>query len=270
MRPPALCNLLLVTELLLLAGGQAASAQQLRGRVEDASSRSSIAVVEVVLLAQSGRVLARTQTDSAGVFVFVWRGSDQVRLEARRIGFETTTTAFFAVEPDEVLTASVLLSAKPITIDPLIITSRSRIDEALSYAAGIERRRRGGIGHFITRDQIRASSFSEIAQILRTVPGVTLRADQSSNALFAFSSSNASTGMSTAAGRGRGSGTAACPMTIFLNGRIHRNPLEGVNLLAAFEVEAIEVYRNMTEVPSEFSGSHARCGVIAIWSARRL
>jgi hypothetical protein len=59
-------------------------------------------------------------------------------------------------------------------------------------------------------------------------------------------------------------------MTIFLNGRIHRNPMEGLNVLAAWEVEAIEVYRNMTEVPSEFSGSHARCGVIAIWSARRL
>ncbi|MEX2281001.1 MAG: carboxypeptidase-like regulatory domain-containing protein, partial [Gemmatimonadota bacterium] len=129
MRASALGNLLLVTELLLLAGGQAASAQLLRGRVQDAGSRASIAVVDVALLTESGRVLARTQTDSTGAFVISWRNPDKVRLEARRIGFETTTTAFFVVDPEEVLTASVLLSAKPITVDPLIITSPSRVDE---------------------------------------------------------------------------------------------------------------------------------------------
>ncbi len=270
MRTSALGKLPLFSVLaVVLAGGSATSAQTLRGRVEDAGSRAGIPVAEIVLLADDGRILARTQSDSAGAFVLTWRDAEKVRLQARRIGYEPTTTSTFVVQAGEVLTASVLLSVRPIEVDPLIIASRTRADERLSYGAGIDRRRNAGIGHFISREQIRASNSAEIAQVLRMVPGVRLRTDQNTSSVFAFSSSNAGSGMSTAGGRGS-SGTAQCPMTIFLNGRIHRNPMEGVNILATWEIEAIEVYRNMTEVPSEFSGSLARCGVIAIWSARRL
>lgn len=269
MRASALCNYLVFVELAAALGGlQAASAQTLRGRVEDAASRAGISVVEIVLLAENGRVLGRTQTDSTGAFLINWRDAARVKVQATRVGYQTTITPLFTVQAAETLTASVLLSGAPIAVEPLIITDRSIADPRSSYAAGIERRRRSGIGHFFTRDQIRAANSSEVAGLLRSVPGVTLRADQNSNALLAFSGSNASSGMGSNA-RGQ-TITTVCPMTIFLNGRIHRNPMEGVNILATWEIEAIEVYRNMTEVPSEFSGSHARCGVIAIWSARRL
>ena len=139
MRASALCNHLLILELAAaVAGLQAASAQTLRGRVEDAASRASISIVEIVLLTDNGRVLGRTQTDSVGTFLINWRDAAPVKLQASRVGYQTTTTPLFTVQADEVLTASVLLSATPIEVEPLSITNRSKTDPLSSCAAGMD------------------------------------------------------------------------------------------------------------------------------------
>jgi hypothetical protein len=34
------------------------------------------------------------------------------------------------------------------------------------------------------------------------------------------------------------------------------------------EIDAVEVYRGAAEVPGEFSGGDARCGVVVVWTRR--
>jgi hypothetical protein len=269
MRITALCNLSLAgLAVVHVLGARPAAAQTLRGRVEDAAARVAIAVVDVTLLGEDGRVLSRVQSDSLGAFVVSWRGLEPVRLKAERIGYLPSTTAPIVLAAGETITATLLLSVTAIEVQPLVISARGR-DAASSYTDGIERRRRSGIGHFIMRDQIRAAHSQEISQLLRAVPGITVRTAESSSSVFAYSSSNPAGGMGLA-GRRTTTATTPCPMALFVNGRMHRNPVEGVNVMATWEIEAIEIYRTISEVPPEFGGDHARCGVIAIWSARKL
>jgi hypothetical protein len=263
MRPSVLCNLSLLSVVALMAGSTALSAQTIRGRVEDAASRTGVSVVELTLLTGNGRVLGRTQSDSVGAFQLNWRSRDMVRLRAERLGFQPTTTSAFQVGADEVITATLLLSVQPITVEPLIIAGRTRADDMSNILAAIERRRKVGIGHFIMREQIRAMGASELSQVLRLVPGVTVRVDEKNGSAYAVSNISVGTAL-------RRSGNAICPMTIFLDGRIHRNPIAGVNVLAPWEIEAIEVFRGFSEMPAEYAGAHARCGVIALWTTRKM
>ncbi|MGH7471544.1 MAG: carboxypeptidase regulatory-like domain-containing protein, partial [Longimicrobiales bacterium] len=248
-----------------------ALAQSLRGRVHELGTRTPIAVVDLTVLDDEDRELARTQSDSLGDFVLRWKGTERVRLRAQRIGFQSSTSTAIGVRQDEVVTVRMFMSTVPVAVEPLVVASRNRAGDLMGNFADVDRRRKSGTGHFLTRAQIRESGASQISDVLRRVPGVVLQPERNNpNSVSAYSSLNLGTSLS-ALRRGRSSSatsTGACPMMIFLDGRIHRYPIAGVNVLPPSEIESIEVYRGLSEVPAEFAGEHARCGVIAIWTTR--
>ena len=77
-----------------------------------------------------------------------------------------------------------------------------------------------------------------------------------------------------------------CPVQIYLDGFLMNQPLARVgasdslrssrdasqlaftidDVVSPSLVEAIEVYHGLSEVPAEFAGPNAQCGVIAVWS----
>ncbi|MBL8987755.1 MAG: hypothetical protein JNJ80_15900, partial [Gemmatimonadetes bacterium] len=54
-----------------------------------------------------------------------------------------------------------------------------------------------------------------------------------------------------------------CGPTYFVDGQVARSFAESTPIS---DVQGIEVYRGSAEVPAEFTGSDAMCGVIAIWT----
>jgi hypothetical protein len=271
MRAPCASPLLLFLLSVIMAGHTAA--QQLRGRVLDLSARTPIAVVDLAVLNETGQVLARTQSDSLGDFRLHWSSGERVRLRAQRIGYQTSTSSVIAVDNDETLTVRMFMSSAPINVDPLVVSARQREADIMGHMAAIERRRKLGLGQLITREDIRQSGASQIADVLRIVPGLSLMAEPNNPySVFAYSRLHLGATINQTRSRRRGAAPAApapCPMMIFLDGRIHRNPIAGVNVLPTSDIEAIEIFRGLSEVPAEFAGEHARCGVIALWTTRR-
>jgi TonB-dependent receptor-like protein len=264
----------------LLLGAFDASAQRLRGNVMEANSKTPLAVVDLAVLSEDGTVLARAQSDTLGAFLLAWSGKERVRLRAERLGFLSSTSPTLTIAEDEVLTVRLSMSARAISVDSLVISARDRTHDIMGNFAAIDRRRKLGIGKIITREQIAQSGSSQISDVLRRVPGITLRAEPNNqHSVSAYSTinsasslgspSNASRRRVNQSAMGTGSFTGECPMMIFLDGRIHRYPISGVNVLPATDIETIEVFRGLSEVPAEFSGEHARCGVIALWTTRR-
>jgi hypothetical protein len=176
------------------------------------------------------------------------------------------------VRKDELVSVRMFMSEAPITMDPLVVSVRERATDIMGNFAEIERRRKLGLGHVLTRQDIQQSGASQIADILRTVAGITLRAEANNpHSVLAYSRLNLGIARDPPRSRRQRSAPAveaACPMTIFLDGRMHRYPIAGVNVLPTSEIEAIEIFRGVSEVPAEFAGEHARCGVIAIWTTR--
>jgi hypothetical protein len=66
-------------------------------------------------------------------------------------------------------------------------------------------------------------------------------------------------------------GTPSCMVKVYLDGVQVRDlfdlPID--NLISPSLVHAVEVYRRASELPAEFGGSDARCGVAAIWTRRK-
>lgn len=258
--------------------------QSVRGRVQEVQTRAPIIAVDLLILGQNGEHMARTTTDSTGAFLLEWERPGQVRLRASRLGFKESTTDFFVVREGETVTARVLMSATAVPVDPLIISSRVIDGDIAGNLADFQRRRQLGIGHFLDREQIRSSGATLISQVLTRIPGITMKPmpnNPSGIEVFtnyqaglisgrSLGSGSQRTGRERASASGLGAPeTGPCPMQVFLNGNIFRYSHSGVNVLSAQDIEAIEVYRGVAEVPAEFSGTHARCGVIALWTTRR-
>ncbi|MGH7460415.1 MAG: carboxypeptidase regulatory-like domain-containing protein [Longimicrobiales bacterium] len=269
-----------IARLLVLAASMTVAApvpgQTLRGRVHESGTSVPIAIVDLTVLGESGRELARTQTDAAGYFSMSWTAGGTVRIRAQRLGFQASTTSELLVRTGEAVTVQMFMSTVPVAVAPVVVRARERENDIMGNFADIERRRKMGLGKFVTREQIEKSGNTRISEVLQHVPGVHLRPEQSNpNSVMAYSNLNTSTSISGSRARGRRttsmdrpSSTGECPMMIFLDGRIHRYPIAGVNVLPANDIEIIEVYRNMSEVPAVFAGEHVRCGVIALWTRR--
>lgn len=75
--------------VLLLASGRGMAAQTIAGRVVDVAGRTPTRLLPVIVLGDSGRVVARTRTDTAGVFYALLLAGGRFRL---RFALDSTTT----------------------------------------------------------------------------------------------------------------------------------------------------------------------------------
>ncbi len=119
-------------------------------------------------------------------------------------------------------------------------------------ATGFEERRKKGRGAFLDRDQIDRFGARTVTDLLRHVRGVRIKPSLDDR-VFAVTMSRAPHG---------------CEPIAFLNGAyVGSTATFDVNALIAVDhLEAIEVYRGITEVPPQFDLPGAQCGVLVLWT----
>ena len=69
-------------------------------------------------------------------------------------------------------------------------------------------------------------------------------------------------------------GVSACHVGWFIDG--HRMDLpgrldpitDGLGSMSLDQIEAVEIFRGLSEMPSEFAEPDLRCGAVAIWTKR--
>nr|NIM48818.1 TonB-dependent receptor plug domain-containing protein [Gemmatimonadales bacterium] len=130
---------------------------------------------------------------------------------------------------------------------PAVVVEADRIVLFYGRMREFWRRRKMGLGWFLTRDEIERRNPMFVTDLLRTIPGVSVRR----------------TGFTTRV-RFRRFGRA-CPPGIWIDG-IRQASSDLDWLVLPQEVEAIEVYRRSAETPMEFSGTSRTCGAIVIWT----
>jgi hypothetical protein len=157
----------------------------------------------------------------------------------------------------------VALEREALKMAEIRVTAKSeRRSPALQrFDARVER----GRGVFVTRKDIERARPRRLSDLFRLIPGVriepTARGDklQMTGAVPILYSSIASE---------RGD----CPVQYYLEG-VHFQPSSpGIisNDIRPDEVEGMEIYRRLAEVPSQYRRPGAECGVIAIWRRDRL
>lgn len=126
---------------------------------------------------------------------------------------------------------------------------RARAERLMPRYVDFEQRRARKLGAYFRWDELETRGYSSVGDALRTVRGVRIKCNQQTFECFAFMAR-----------------TPQCQPTWWIDGIEVRSFHENTPIR---DVYGIEIYRGPGEVPGEYSGSNAMCGVIVIWTKSR-
>ena len=191
-------------------------------------------------------------TDSSGTFRLVGLPAGTQTVEVRRIGYMPARMSVDLLM-GEISTVDVELSNR----GTLMSAVRIKGQPVGWDRNGFEERRRKGIGHFISEEEIAKKSATHVTQLMRGIPGLNIVPTGMTGYSIEFSRSQAVDFRSA----------GACPASIYLDGMplaVEDGTLDSV--IIPRDVRGIELYPGAATAPIEFSGTRSRCGVILIWT----
>jgi len=130
---------------------------------------------------------------------------------------------------------------------------------------GFYDRAKGGLGTFVTPDQIERANPLRTTDLLRRIPGVRLEPHPEWPArwIVTMTRSGMFPGGISAGGGGR-----RCTPRVIVDD-VEMLDFD-VDELATQNVFALEVYRSPVQVPPQYGGMGYSCGVIVIWTGMRV
>lgn len=242
-RGHALTGALLAAVLAVAIGPELAGAQAtLQGRVVD--SELGHPLVGAVVRVRGGA--SPVTTDSLGRFEAreLPAGVAEVRIQLIGYAMGVFTVHF---PPSGAVHQDFALDFTGADLPELVV--RGRAERLLPRYTDFERRRALGMGAYFRWDDLAKKGYSSVGDALRTVRGVRIRCNQETfecNAVMARS--------------------RQCPPTWWIDGVEVRSFHENTPIR---DIYGIEIYRGLGEVPGEYAGSNAACGVIVMWTKSR-
>lgn len=278
-----LLGIALILATLLLLGSSSLGAQVIRGEVVDRVSLGTVDGAGVWLLDADGSPLGTgAVSDDSGRFAIQLPRAGTFRLRIARIGYGPETTEPFEVQPGQTLALQLFVQQRPVSLDAVRVTERTTM-RGTGGLDGFELRRLRGLGKFITRADIEQMAPVVFLDIIGGVPGVRIVPVSHGRQIVRMN--RAAPLLRTGVLRNAESNEALgeegivaennCPVIFYLDGVRLNNTndssldrVEVVYQLPVQLIEAIEVYRGAAELPAEYGGSDARCGVVAVWTRR--
>lgn len=193
----------------------------------------------------------------SGTFSFTRISADRHLLVARAVGYEPRAW-YVSVHTGRPSTAKLIL--RTATVLPQVnVEGRSDAWSAASVGlAGFEHRRRfnsGGI--YLDEQQIEARAPSRVTDLLRALPGVQLLpvTDSLSRTILV----PVMRGSTSITGK-------VCPIQYYLDGRPFDQSEVIDYMISPHDITAMEIYPGASQVPPQFKGPTAMCGVIVVWT----
>lgn len=196
-----------------------------------------------------------TETNEHGRFAFRRFASGRYTVEVRYLGRRSKTVEA-VVRPGRITHLELDLETEVVELPGLQVAVERSYRGKM---AGFWERKRSGIGHYVTREQIAKTPGNQLHQVFRGLAGLRVKrcGRGSSTGCYRLVSSR-----QTAAFGG------CLDPKVYVDGA--RIPLQdyplGINEMRPEQVEAAEVYTGPSQIPAQFGGSDAACGVIVIWT----
>ena len=222
--------------------GNALAQGTIRGRVVD--SETGIGVPEATVNIRNGA--AKLTTDSAGRFEARNLPGGDARVLIQKIGFAPGDYKIRVPDTGE--------AEKVFSLDftgqkmaPIAVQARAEL--VMARYSDFEARRKRGMGAFLRWDELTSEKFGSVGDALRTVRGVRIQCVQDTFECHAVMSRSQN-----------------CRPVWVIDGTEASSFNESTPIR---DVYGIEVYRGAGEVPGEYAGSNAACGVIVVWTKSR-
>jgi hypothetical protein len=186
---------------------------------------------------------AETRSETDGSFRMERVPIGAYRMEVESLGYQPLERRL-RVDGASPMEVSIQLVPDALELEGIVAVSlRSRSLQA----NGFYTRREQGLGATFNRDEIEASGYVRVTELLRNARGLTLRRPTPmSNPHLFFRA-----------------GGSACRPVIFLDGISVGNDLSVDDLVGANDLEAVEVHRSAS-LPAQFPQNS--CGAILLWT----
>lgn len=233
---------------MIVASQNAAMCQagtaQLSGTVVDLTSRAGVTNADIIHFGGDRKVVS----DSLGNFVFPDLPPGIVRLLVRGNGFPTTMV-IVALAKGESMSRTIELDSTRVgrsSAQALPSVAVVATVKPLPRYADFERRRLTGRGQYVRRDDIVRGGFATLQDAMRGLRGVNL---------------DCGGGMGCSIRMARA--PMRCSPEYVVDERVDNmfGPSTAIG-----DIEGIEVYTGPSEVPGEFAGRNAGCGVVVVWT----
>lgn len=224
-------GVLLLCSVVALLSAPALTAQQsiLSGIVVEDGTRQPLGAVDLRLLDASDEPLAATLSDEDGAFRLEVPDSGTYTLSVRRIGYESILAPELEIGAEEAIQLEITLATAAIALEPVrVISSRTLIPGRIrEFRDRAEMNQRLGRGRIFTRDQLERFGPMSAQEVIDGYMRVP-----------------------------------NCRPIVLLDGL----PVEGrVVGVRAEELEGIESYRGVTQIPPEYY-RYGMCGLTMLWS----
>jgi len=256
-----------------------ASAQSvLRGVLYDDATGTPLSGGAVVLVDPgSDTPIYHTQADSTGVFSLDIAHPGTYQIAAIHEGYQSILSGPVPFQAGDRLTVKIPIATGGNPIHHIGVTEHVTALAAAAPAqpqprtteqeAMLAHRGHSGLGTVYDHQKLLSMNAHTVGDVLAMTPGVGVddpMGGQGSSVQMRQSQMNFG---------GTGTSSSVCHVGWFLNGQRYDRPddpggMYALTGLSIKEVDAIEVYRSISEVPAEYAASDLRCGVVAIWTSR--
>lgn len=254
-----------LTAVSVLAALPLGAQSVLAGRVREDSTGRPLAGVEVVLLGSERRTL----TDASGRYVLTMLPDGRRQVLFRSVGFRPVQEWVVLGRADTVW-ANPMLVAQTVQLDPITVTAKPDAPRGLGLE-GFEDRRKLGFGKFIDSATLRRNEHQRLPALLDRLQGIGFTI--------------LDRGVVAVSRRRFGPMGEPCYMSVVLDGSViyasvapglggggggggaGRSPPD-LKMFDVASLTAVELYRGAGEVPIEFGGAGAACGVLVLWTRR--
>ena len=233
---------------VLAAGASSALAQRgdarMTGRVVDKATGAPVAKAEIILLGDRRSVVS----DSAGRYLFDDVPSGLVRFVVRAPGFPATTLSV-ALAHNESMARSIELDSSSAGRSAAQRLPGVAIEGKASRGpryVDFEHHMATGRGQYLTREEIEKYNYSTLQDAVRNMRGVNVDCGGGLGCFIRMSRA-----------------PMQCKPDYVVDGTVNNSfgPSTAIR-----DIEGIEVYTGPSEVPGEFAGRNAGCGVVVIWT----
>jgi hypothetical protein len=189
----------------------------------------------------------RGNTDDAGRVALLAVPTGKAVLRVRRLGYSELTIPI-SVTPGVMPESRYKLKPVATDLTKVVVTGRYMVPDRYAGTTrfdGFYRRRAEGLGTFFDREFIDARRAQKSEDLLRMVNGIRITY-RGYTPMVKF---------------------ARCEQyNVFIDGIRSHDGLLDFNSLSPLDIEAMEVYRGMSEVPPEFSPRPSDCAAIVVWT----
>lgn len=253
------------------AGAQAV----VRGFLYDDATGRPIPGTVMLVDPSSDAPVVHVATDSSGQFQLQARASTY-QLAAVRPGYKSVLSAPIRFQDGERLTVRIPIAENGDPQNKIGVMEHVRPAAQVKAESkgpdndgGVASRKSAGVGLQYNHDDFDKTSFQTLGAFLQSVPGLRVGDPRSASSMVM--TRTGATMVSSALTRNPAND---CHVGWYMDG--HRmdlpgraDPLtDGLASISLDAIEAVEVFRGLSETPAQFADPDLRCGVVAVWTRR--